>query len=202
MTDYFAVLGITPRPWVEPEEIQARFLAVSAPTHPDRFHEAGKESLAEATQRFTQINAAYQCLRLPGECLRHYLDLRGVIHTKGVHPIPPNLLELFRQVSATCREIDAVLQQKAQAQAPLLKAQAFAAGTRLNQRLEETRRELQQHLNAVTAELQADSRTLTATSGCAPSAADLARWESCWNRLSFLRKWQAQLDERRMKLLG
>ena len=40
MTDYFALLGETRRPWLDTEALKAKFLTLTASVHPDRVHNA------------------------------------------------------------------------------------------------------------------------------------------------------------------
>ena len=51
MSDYFAVLGELHRPWLEPDLLNKRFLALSAEVHPDRVHTASDAEKRLAQQR-------------------------------------------------------------------------------------------------------------------------------------------------------
>ena len=63
MTDYFALLNEPRRPWLDPDSLKKKFLALAAGIHPDRIHNADELEKAEANRRYAELNAAYQ---LPG----------------------------------------------------------------------------------------------------------------------------------------
>src|SRR5215472_9636832 len=75
MVDYFALLDEPRRPWLDAEPLKEKFLALSATVHPDRVHNLSETERAAAQERYTELNAAYQCLREPKERLHHLLEL-------------------------------------------------------------------------------------------------------------------------------
>ncbi len=75
MTDYFALLDEPRRPWLEPDSLKARFLALSAQVHPDRLHNAPEAQKQAANEQYAELNSAYRCLREPKERLQHLLEL-------------------------------------------------------------------------------------------------------------------------------
>ena len=75
MTDFFALLDEPRRPWLESELLKQKFLALSATVHPDRVHNLGDAERAAAQERYTELNAAYNCLREPKDRLHHLLQL-------------------------------------------------------------------------------------------------------------------------------
>ena len=75
MTDYFSLFNEPRRPWLDAEKLKARFLTLSAECHPDRAVTAAEREAA--TARFTELNAAHNCLREPRERLQHLLALEG-----------------------------------------------------------------------------------------------------------------------------
>src|SRR2546422_2781959 len=44
-------------------------------SHPDRVHNATDDQKRAAQERYTELNAAYNCLREPVERLRHLIEL-------------------------------------------------------------------------------------------------------------------------------
>src|SRR5260370_36162164 len=87
MTDYFALLGEPRRPWLEPDSLKARFLALSAEAHPDRLHNAPEAQKQAANQQYAELNSAYRCLREPKERLQHLLELELRSKPEAVRPI-------------------------------------------------------------------------------------------------------------------
>ena len=82
MTDYFALLGESRRPWIDPEELKAKFLALTAQVHPDRVHNASEAEKQAASRRSAEMNAAYNCLREAKTRLLHLLELE-----RGTRPL-------------------------------------------------------------------------------------------------------------------
>src|ERR1041385_2136244 len=104
MTDYFALLGELRRPWLDPEKLKAKFLALSADVHPDRFHHTAEAERLAANQRFTTLNTAYQVLREPTERLRHLLELELGAKPADVQQTSRGALELFMEAGQLCRK--------------------------------------------------------------------------------------------------
>src|SRR5438445_10541322 len=125
MTDYFALLDEPHRPWIDPESVKRKFLALSAEVHPDRVHAGTSGERSVAQERYTELNAAYNCLRDPKERLAHLLELERGAKPKEVQRIPSGLMSLFLEVGQICREADAFLSEQAKITSPLLKVRMF-----------------------------------------------------------------------------
>ena len=125
MTDSFALLHEPRRPWVEPEPLKAKFLALSAEVHPDRVHGASAAERAVAHDRYTALNAAYQCLRESKDRLRHLLELESGTKPTQVHSLSDDTASWATQVSQLCRDVDGFLAARAQVTSPLLKVAMF-----------------------------------------------------------------------------
>src|SRR5256885_761912 len=109
MTDYFALLNEKRRPWINPDSLKQKFLALSSGVHPDRVHNSGESEKRKAQELYTNLNAAYNCLREPKSRLQHLLELEQGFKPANIETIPPDLMELFMEVSRVCREADAFL---------------------------------------------------------------------------------------------
>ena len=142
MPDFFALLNEPRRPWIDPESLKSKFLALSAETHPDRVHNAGETEKRTAQQRYAGLNAAYNCLRDPKERLAHLLELELGAKPKDLQQMPDDLAELFIQVGQLCRQADAFLAEKARATSPLLRVQLFERGQAWEEKLNELRASL------------------------------------------------------------
>src|SRR5438105_4306005 len=103
MTDYFALLNESRRPWIDSDSLKQKFLALSSGVHPDRVHNSGEAERREAQELYTNLNAAYNCLREPKSRLQHLLELEQGIKPANIESIPPDLMELFMEVSQLCR---------------------------------------------------------------------------------------------------
>lgn len=87
----FALLGVEPRFDLDEQELQRRFIAASAESHPDR--STDPEQQAELARRAAQINRAYRTLcdlESRGNAL---LDLLGGPSASAEKTLPEGLLE-------------------------------------------------------------------------------------------------------------
>jgi len=195
MTDHFALLNEPRRPWLDTDSLKQRFLALSAEVHPDRVHQASEADKLAANRRYTELNAAYNCLREPRERLRHLLELELGNKPSDLTNVPNDLMELFFSVGKLLREVDAFVAEKGKATSPLLQVEFFERGQEwieklggLRQVLNSKREPLLSELNALN-ELWSDKSPKT-----------LERLLEIWRLLSFYDRWLAQIQERVVQL--
>src|SRR5215510_14814050 len=128
MTDYFALLKEQRRPWIDPDLLKQKFLALSAEVHPDRVHGAEESQKRAAQERYAELNAAYNCLREPKERLAHLLELETGAKPKQVQNVPTDLMDAFMEITSVCRGADAFLAEKNATTSPLIQLQLFERG--------------------------------------------------------------------------
>lgn len=204
MTDFFALFGEPRRPWIDLEELKAKFLKFTAEVHPDRFHNATEAEKRAASQRYTDLNAAYNCLRVAKLRLQHLLELECGTRPAEVNQIPPATMELFTQVNQLCREADSFLAEKAKATSPLLKVQAFEQGFVLTEKLNSRLQQLNARREALTEQM----KLLNMAWESAPPAGSAARinvlpcsrLEHIYREISFLTRWCEELQERVVRI--
>src|SRR6185295_4491387 len=109
MIDHFALLNEPRRPWLDPELLKAKFLTLSSKLHPDRTNNTSEAEKSIVTERYSALNAAYDCLREPKRRLRHLLELERGAKPAGVQTIPAEMMNLSGEVARLCREADVVL---------------------------------------------------------------------------------------------
>jgi DnaJ-domain-containing protein 1 len=197
MTDFFALLDEPSRPWLEPEPLKQKFLTLSATVHPDRVHNLGEAERAAAQERYTELNAAYNCLREPKDRLHHLLQLELGAVPKDVQRIPSELMDLSLEIGQKCREADALLAEKARATSPLLQVKFFERGQEFADKLQAMR----QRVNALNDQLIEKLKLIDSTwqSG-EPRAALLPQLEELYRLFSYFSRWNAQLQERAVRL--
>ena len=154
MTDYFALLNEPRRPWLEPESLKTKFLALAAGIHPDRIHNADELEKAGANRRYAELNTAYKCLAEPKSRLRHLLELELGAKPKDIQQIPPALADMFAEVATTCRNADGFLAEKGKATSPLLQVQLFERAQEWIERLNLLQRKLNEWREKLTDELK------------------------------------------------
>jgi DnaJ-domain-containing protein 1 len=204
MSDYFALLGQPRLPWLDANSLRKSFLALSAALHPDRSHAASTEEKAEANHRYAELNAAFNCLLDPRHRLLHLLELELGKKPAEVQRIPPGTMDLFIEVGQVCRETDEYLERKRGTTSPLLKAKIFREGTlwadklmalqaRINARQDELHREL---ASSVAGQRDAGS----SDSGSKQLPLSMDRLEQIYRVLSYISRWNGQIQDRLVQL--
>lgn len=198
MTDYFALLNEPRRPCLDAEALKQKFLALSATVHPDRVHNLGAAERAAAQERYTELNAAYNCLREPKERLQHLLQLELGALPKDIQRIPSDLMDLSLEVGKACREADAFLAEKATVTSPLLQVTFFERGQEFADKLQGIR----QQVDALNDRLNDELQQIDAAwqSGATPRIPLLQRLEEMHRLFSYFTRWSAQLQERVVRL--
>jgi DnaJ-domain-containing protein 1 len=197
MTDYFQLLDEPRRPWLDPERLKEKFLQLSAGAHPDRVHAASEAERSEAQRRSTELNAAYHCLREPASRLRHLLELELGAVPPDIQRVPPALMDLSMEIAGLCRQADSFLLEKDRATTALLKVQAFERGQEWTEKLQSLRQKVETLLDSETAALKnLDGQWNDA----ADHAGCLRRLEEICRLLKYFNRWQAQLQERIVRL--
>ncbi len=204
MTDHFALLQEPRRPWIDPETLKVKFLALATEAHPDRTHNATEPEKQTANQRYADLNAAYRCLREPKERLLHLLELERGSKPEEVQKISPATMDLFLEVSRLCREADAFLAEKVQTTSPLLKVRLFEKAMALTDKLNPLQQEITGRRDALTEQM----KYLNLAWESAPPVGSPARvhvlpcsrLEHIYRDFSYLTRWFQQIQERIVQL--
>lgn len=204
MTDAFALLGEFRSPVVDLDALKARFLELSATTHPDRFHGGAESDRSAAQDRYTAINAAYQTLRDPRERLLHLLTLERGSPPRDIQRIPPGTMDLFVDVGQTCRDCDEFLARRGRAESPMVRLQNLRDGLGWLQRLQDLQRRVAARRDEVGQELAGlDAAWRSAPSvgdPARPEALPLERLEELYRIQSYVARWTDQIQERIVQL--
>lgn len=195
MPDYFALLTEPRRPWLDADSLKLKFFALSSEAHPDRTHNASESEKLEANRRYTELNAAYQCLREPRSRIRHLLELDLGAKPSDLTNVPDDLMALFFAVGKQFREVDAFLTEKARATSPLLQVQLFERGMEHVDQLNDLSRKISPRREALLDELKSlDAMWQSRMSAQTDRLLDI------WRLLSFYERWLAQIQERVVQL--
>ena len=201
MTDYFRLLDLPRRPWLDPEAVKQQFFDRSSAAHPDRVHTAAAAEKTEANRAFADLNAAHQCLAEPKSRLLHLLELERGAKPADIQEIPGELADLFATVATRCRETDLFLAEKARATSPLVQVTLFEQAQLWLEKLEA----LQSKLDACQADLTQQLQALDARWPATEAAARerlLADLESLYRLFGYFNRWHRQLAERRFALMS
>jgi DnaJ-domain-containing protein 1 len=199
MTDYFVLLNEPRRPWLDPDSLKQKFLALAAGIHPDRIHNADDLEKAAANRRYAELNAAYHCLVEPKLRLRHLLELELGAKPNDVQQIPATLADLFAEVATTCRNADTFLAEKAQATSPLLQVQLFERAQEWIERLNDLQKKLNELREKLMGELKSlDERWIAAEA--ASRGEILPKLEELYRLFGYFNRWHSQIQERAVRL--
>lgn len=195
MKDNFLLLNEPRRPWLDAESLKIKFFALSSEVHPDRVHNASVSDKLAANQRYTEFNAAYQCLREPRSRIRHLLELELGAKPSDLTNVPDDLMDLFFAVGKVFRDVDAFLVEKAKATSPLIQVQLFERGMEQVDQLNDLSRKIFPRRETLLEEL----KTLD-TVWQSGKSAQTDRLLNIWRLLSFYERWLAQIQERNAQL--
>ena len=196
MSDYFVLLNEPRRPWLDADSLKQKFLALASDLHPDRVHNASEAEKSEATKRYAELNAAYNCLLEPKSRLLHLLELESGAKPKDVQQIPPALADLFAEVANSCRSADSFLVEKSAVTSPLLQVQWFERAQEWIERLNL----LQKKLGGLHEQLLGELKSADANWPTAARPELFARLEELYRLFSYFNRWSRQLQERIVRL--
>jgi len=200
MTDNFDLLNEPRRPWLDPEELKQKFLALTAAVHPDRSHHLSAPEREKAQQDYTALNAAYNCLREPKLRLRHLLELERGAPAKEIQQIPGELMDVFMEIGQACRQADAFIAEKNQATSPLLKVQFFARGQDEVEKLGTLQKQLGERRNSLMVELKNLDVAWMQRSPDDERTGLLDSLDALGRLFSYYDRWLMQLQERVIQL--
>ncbi len=202
VVDFFQLLNEPRQPWLDTDALKRRFFAISTNAHPDRFHGASAAEQVTTGRHYTELNAAWQCLREPKERLRHLLELERGAPPADIQRVPPDLTDRFFAVGRLCREATIFLEEKARTSSPLVRAQMYARGVEWADQLLDMQQQISRSREDLLAELAAMNPAWAdaATKDPAQKLVLLVRLEEIYRLLGYFGRWSEQLQERIVQL--
>jgi DnaJ-domain-containing protein 1 len=199
MTDNFTLLNEPRRPWLDPDSLKQKFLALSANAHPDKIHSAGESEKSAAGKQFAELNAAYNCLLEPKSRLLHLLELELGAKPKDIQTIPTALADLFAEIAAVCHKADDFLAEKSKATSPLLQVQLFERAQEWIEKLNSLQRQLNALREKLTDELKSLDEKWIANN--LEARGDLLKkFEELYRLSGYFNRWNNQIQERVVQL--
>jgi curved DNA-binding protein CbpA len=199
VSDYFALLNETRRPWLDGDLLKQKFHTLSGGLHPDKIHSAGEAEKASAAKKFAELNAAYHCLTDPKLRLLHLLELELGAKPKDIQQIPTTLADLFAEVAGVCRDADGFLAEKAKVTSPLLQVQLFERGQDWVEKLNILQRKLNELREQVSGRLKSLDEHWMAADAVARREI-LPKLEELYRLLGYFNRWNNQIQERVVQL--
>jgi len=199
MTDNFALLSESRRPWLDADLLKQKFLTIASDAHPDRIHGASQSEKTEITRRYTQLNAAYHCLAEPKSRLLHLLELELGAKPKDIQQIPTALADLFAEVATSCNRADGFLAEKSRATSPLLQVQFIERGQEWVERLHALKKKLGELRGKLEDDLKSlDEKWMVPEAGSRQEI--LPELEELYRLFSYFNRWNAQIQDRVVQL--
>jgi DnaJ-domain-containing protein 1 len=198
MTDFFAVMQEPRRPWIDPELLTQKFLALSSELHPDRFHQASPAERASAQARYVELNSAHRCLKEPKDRVLHLLELELGTKPAQIQNVPPDLMDLSLGIADACRTADHFLEQRGRTTSALLQVELFQRGQEHIDTLTKLLNGIKERQEAQIADLKAVDADWTSDRARRPAA--LHRLEGIHRWLSYLARWTSQIQDRIVRL--
>ena len=190
--DFFALLGVPRRPFLDPESVKDVFHRLSRTEHPDQ-QTAPSTDLDAA---FARLNQAQAALRDPKARLRHLLELEyPQVKLSGPANVPASLADHFAPIHGLLREVDGLLAKKAVAPSALARALLVRGELALRERAEENSAEV----DALHAAALDDLRAFDARWEPRPPDAG-AVLHDFYQRFAYLSRWAEQFRERLFQL--
>jgi hypothetical protein len=199
--DYFAMLEVARRPWLDPETLKVEFVRLSSQFHPDK---VAPEFRTAATREYAELSAAQRCLAEPRDRLRHLLELETGAAPQDVQSVPPGAMDLLMEIGQACHGADLYLTHKAGTSSPLLQAGLVEKGMELTEKLSD----LAHRIDARRDELSTELKGMNAAWESAPpvgsagraAALPLERLEQLYRTFSYMARWTQQIQERMVQL--
>lgn len=110
--DFFEMFNLTPRPYVDQNQLKARFLELSQTLHPDRNLAAGPDAQERILALSAQLNRAYTTLTDTKERLRYLVAEQTDEEPEEAKQVPAEMMELFFEVHDLMQEVDAYLKAR------------------------------------------------------------------------------------------
>jgi len=196
MIDYFALLNEPRRPWLDPDSVKKKFLTFSAECHPDRVHSASVSEREAAQKRYTDLNAAYNCLRENKSRLVHLIELEGGSNPKDVQNVPAALMEMFLRVREVCQRADAFLSERSGVDSPLLKVQMFERAQDMTESLAKVRQQINGWHEELVAQLKKIDAAWDGSQRRGNREDALKEIEGIYPLFSYFNRWNGQIQER------
>jgi curved DNA-binding protein CbpA len=195
VTDYFALLNEPRRPWLDADLLKQKFLALASEVHPDRVHNASESEKFAVTKRYTELNAAFNCLAEPKSRLLHLLELELGAKPKDVQQIPAVLANLFAEIATVCHKADEFFAEKSKVTSPLLQVQLFARAQEWIEKLNSLQRKLNGLREKLTGELKSlDGKWIENNSETRGGL--LKKLEELYRLFGYFNRWNNQIQER------
>lgn len=187
MADAFALLGLPPRAALDPETLQAAYLAATRAAHPDQ---AGGDAA-----RAAELNRAQETLQSPVSRLKHLIEEHSDTPWRAI-PLEAGLMALFERLGPLLQAGGGFVKRKQAAASALARALLAGEEMTLRESLEALGLEIETHWQTLESALPGLDARL--------ERRDPAVWaelQALQARFAYLAKWRAQIRELLLQLM-
>lgn len=183
--DYFMLLEMERRPYIDPGVLKEKFLSLSEMAHPDKYFNASPEVRDMAMAYSSLINKAYSTLIDPKERLKYLVSLEMDREAPVAAKASMETMEFFIDASDVCNEADRFIkgnEQDPDKRRDLLK------------KLQEFKTEADKRWNSIMEEIK-EVDSLWVTTSAEERKPILRRLVTMSHELSYLAKLKSILNE-------
>lgn len=184
-TDYFTMLQVEKRPYVDLIRLKENYLKVSEFIHPDKYYNASPEVKELALACSSLLNKAYSTLRDPKERIKYLISIETDKEAPVSSRASAGTMEFFIEASDVCNEADTFLKKGGSGE---------DKKRELRNRLQEYKKESQGKWNIILKDVDKIDKEWTVTSSGERKPL-LRRLLVLSHELSYLTKLQSMLDE-------
>ncbi len=104
--NYFELYGIPVLMKVEQAGIRKKFYELSRQYHPDFYLSASEEKKAEALERSSEVNKAFNTFQNQDDLIRYVLKLKGLLHDEEKYELGPDFLMEVMDINEQLMELE------------------------------------------------------------------------------------------------
>lgn len=199
MPDPFATFSLSPRPWLDTADLQARFHALAAKHHPDTLkgNSQTDDRTVTGDNAFQAINEAHRTLQDPVTRLQHLLYHEAPEELDALRNVnvSMDMSDHFMEVATILREVQAFTEQQTHSRSPLARAVLKAEYMTLRRDLDRALARMDELWRQCEHQIQAaDTVWDRRNPGILRQLATVQR------EMAFLQKWRTQLREARLQM--
>ncbi|MDH4228466.1 MAG: hypothetical protein OEW11_01815 [Nitrospirota bacterium] len=197
--DFFQLFDLEPRPALDRELLDQRFLELSRKLHPDRHTAEGSDLRLKVLSISAELNHGYRILADTKERVRYLVGKVTDQEPAEAKQVPPEMMELFFEVHDLMGEADAYLKQRKPAASRIEAALSMSDSGR--RELRERINALRQRGNETVARVEQEITQLDAAwDDSAERPRILERLSRLADVLSYMGRLRGSLDDKELKL--
>ncbi len=201
--NWFAVMGFAPTPWIDSNQLKARYLELAKHSRQNRHQTAPAAAQPSGNPDPSAVNRAWQVLANDTDRLAHFLELETGKDIRQEREAPETLITLFMQLGPLFQQADRAIGAIREETSPILKAKHHLTAGPLLVKLDEASATIAALVSKNQSRLQTAHQSwleLSAAENPPARHALLDELQDICRALSFLQRWQDRLAEKNFQL--